>query len=145
MRCVALDLVAGAAFAAPSGAQDVSGSWDVTWAQAVRYNRDGTSDVQRWGKARLVLAQEGDSVRGHWRADAGGVTWQVTGVVGDGVLRLAATERASADPELAMVERMEWEATVEGGQLRGDVWMVIPRLGREPRKRPWSGVRSPGG
>ena len=145
MRCLALILTAWATAASvPATAQDLSGSWEVTWAQAVRYNRDGTSEVQRWGKARLTLTQAGDSVRGHWRADAGGVTWQVAGRVRDGVLRLSATERDSDDPELAMVERMEWEAMVEKDELRGSVWMVIPRLGREPRKRPWAGVRGSG-
>jgi len=29
-------------------AQDLSGDWDVRWAQAVRVNRDGSVEIQTW-------------------------------------------------------------------------------------------------
>lgn len=56
----AIGLVAAALvpYAAPVRAQEgggIAGRWAVTWAQAVRHNRDGTLDVQKWGDATLVL------------------------------------------------------------------------------------------
>ena len=38
-------------------AQNLSGDWDVRWAQAVRVNRDGTVEIQSWGSADLSLVQ----------------------------------------------------------------------------------------
>jgi len=47
-------------------AQDVSGDWDVRWAQAVRVESDGSVEVQAWGDAELHLVQDADRLTGTW-------------------------------------------------------------------------------
>lgn len=127
-----------------AAAQDVSGTWEVTWAQAVRIEADGRPLIQKWGQARLTLRQDGNSVVGTWKADVADVTWRLTGTVEGGVLRLRATEHDSGDPELSMVEGMNWEGSLQAGRLEGRMWLVVRRAGREPVRRPWHGERRGG-
>lgn len=134
-------LIAPAALLA---AQDVSGHWDVTWAQAVRNERDGTMTIQKWGEATLELTQEGDRVTGTWTTRIRGVvTWKVDGMLRGGRLSLTATEHDSDDPELAAIARMRWRATLSGDHLDGEMTLSFEGAGRERRWRPWRADRAP--
>lgn len=127
-------------------AQEVS-HWDVTWAQAVRIESGGELTIQRWGEARLVLepGERAGHVRGTWSTPALDVTWTVTGTLDDdGRLRLSATEHDSEDPELEMIESLQWVALIDGDRIEGEMWMVIPRMGRPPARRPWRGNKASG-
>lgn len=129
-----------------AAAQDVSGTWDVTWAQAVRINRDGSVEIQKWGPATLVLHQEGDAVTGTWTTRAAGVvTWKVEGTLRDGRLELSARENDSDDPELAVVSRLRWRAEVEGGHLEGKMTLELRGSDRARPWRPWRAERKSDG
>ena len=124
-------------------AQDLNGEWDVRWAQAVRVNADGTVEVQRWGDASLALQHSGEQVTGTWTTEVRErVTWAVTGTVRDGRLLLVATEHDSANDELAVVERITWQAEVKDDRLEGHVMLVIRGRQREPGRRPFTAARS---
>ena len=124
-------------------AQDsVGGSWEVDWPRAVRYERDGSMEIQAWGTAVLTLEQVGDRVTGTWATDIiEPVNWYVGGTFSDGRLHLEASTHDSSNPELEIVDRMIWEASVKGQELEGRLTLVIK--GREERRRwrPWSGKR----
>lgn len=123
-------------------ADSAAGSWRVTWAQAVRNNRDGTQEIQKWGDATLILKQDGEQVSGTWTSTAlDQVTWQVSGTFRDGRLVLEATENDSDDPQLAVVERMRWRATLEGDRLDGQMTLEFRGRGARPW-RPWRAERA---
>ena len=125
------------------GAQEsVDGVWAVDWPRAVRYERDGTMEIQAWGEAVLTLVQEGDRVTGTWATNIiEPVEWNVEGSIVDGSLKLEAHTNNSTNPELDIVDHMLWEGTVTGGTMEGRVAIVI--RGREGlrRWRPWSARR----
>jgi hypothetical protein len=140
-------LAAATALAAPlaASAQAVSGTWDVTWAQAVRYERDGSMEIQRWGEALLELHQDGDRVTGSWITNIlEEVRWTVEGTVSEGGLTLTSTGHDSDNPELEMVLEMRWRAEVSEDGLEGESRIVV--RGREDlvRWRPWSAKRVEG-
>lgn len=124
--------------------QDATGAWEVTWAQAVRTGPEGATEIRKWGKALLLLRQEGDSLRGTWRADVADVTWQVSGDMDGTLLRLRATRHDSDDPQLAAVESMNWEGQVLGDRVEGSMWLVLRERARPPHRRPWRGERAGG-
>lgn len=135
------------ALATPLGsvAQDVSGTWEVTWAQAVRYEGDGSLEVQRWGEALLELRQDGDGVEGTWITDIlEEVRWTVQGTVSGGRLALTSTGHDSENPDLEIVEEMRWRAEVSGDALEGETRMVIRGRENVVRWRPWSAKRIEG-
>ena len=130
----------------PMAAQDVAGTWTVTWAQAVRNNRDGTQEIQKWGDAVLVLAQDGDHVSGEWTTTVlGRVTWKVEGSVQNGRLILSASEHDSNDPQLAQVGEMRWRGTLDGDRLEGEMTLVFRGAERPRAWRPWRAARARGG
>jgi hypothetical protein len=133
---------------APGGVsgQDVSGTWDVRWAQGVRVNRDGSVEIQRWGDAELVLSQQGDRVTGRWTTHiVETINWSVSGTLQSGRLRLEATEHDSENPELEMVELIEWDGTLDGDRIEGHVSLTFREMRREPGARPFTATRTPGG
>lgn len=137
-------IVAGGLTAQADG--PASGKWDVEWAQAVRVESGGNVLVQRWGDAVLTLRQENDSVSGTWYTDVlEPITWQVSGTFSNGQLRLVATEHDSSDPELDVIERIEFVATVTGSQIEGTIAMSFTGMTRPPGRRPFSGERRGGG
>lgn len=143
-----LALAAAMAIGAPCAAQDVSGTWNVTWAQGIRLERDGRVEVESWGGARLELSQEGDSVTGTWtRAIEGqGVArWRLAGTFRDGLLRLSGSE-GTGDSEatrsqVAQIERLGWEGRLEGERLQGEMWLVLRDVPRAGARRPWHAER----
>ncbi len=129
-----------------AGAQDVSGTWHATWARAVRTNRDGSMEIQKWDAATLVLHQEGDAVTGMWTTRVAGVVhWKVEGTLLDGRLELTALENDSDDPALAMVSRMRWRGAVEGDRLEGEMTLEFRGSDRPRPWRPWRAKRAEGG
>lgn len=147
-RRLLLALGVGFAALAANGAaaQDVSGTWDVRWAQGVRVNRDGTVEIQRWGDAELVLSQQGDRVTGRWTTRIQEtVNWSVSGTLRSGHLRLEATEHDSENPELEMVELIEWDGALTDDRIEGHVSLTFRRMRREPGARPFTATRTPGG
>lgn len=142
----ALVLASALLVAATPAAQGVVGTWKATFAQAVRVNTDGRVEVQKWGAATLALRQSGDSLLGTWTTNvAGEVTWSVHGTLRDGRLRLEATARQAArapmSAQLAQVESMHWDGTVQGGRIQGEMWLVFVRSARAPVKTPWRAER----
>ena len=133
------NLVAAALlFAAPAAAQDVSGTWDVTWAQAVRNNADGSMDVQKWGEATLVLVQKGERVTGTWTTRVPGVVkWAAEGTFKDGWITLTATSHDSKDPEIAAITRIRWRGAFKGDRLEGEMSLDFRGSDRERPWRPW--------
>ena len=130
----------------PAATQGVSGAWDVTWAQAVRNNRDGSMEVQRWGDAALVLRQDGDQVSGQWAVQVSGrVTWTVQGTLAGDRLTLTASEHDSDDPQLAQVLEMRWRGRVSGDRLEGEMALVFRGADRPRAWRPWRAVRAEAG
>lgn len=127
------------------GAQEAAGAWRVDWAQAVRNNRDGTLEIQKWGGAELQLTREGDAVRGTWTTHvAGDVRWTVHGTVRAGRLTLEATENDSTDPQLAAVERMRWRGTISGDRIEGEMTLIFRGAARDRPWRPWRAKRAGG-
>lgn len=126
-----------------AAAQSVGGTWNVRWAQAIRIERDGTVVVRRWGDGTLTLAVRGGSVSGEWTTETARepVTWTVSGSTTGGSLRLTATENDSNDPEIALIERVDFEATVGAEALEGHIRMTIRGQDREPVSRPFSASR----
>lgn len=144
LAVVALAAAALPAWTARANAQEPAGRWDVTWAQAVRRDRDGSVEIQRWGEARLVLERDANALSGTWFSDPGGVTWQITGTVDGNRIRLQATEHDSDDPQLAVAESMNWEGTLDGDRMEGTTWIVLLRPTGETARRPWRAERAPG-
>jgi hypothetical protein len=123
--------------------ESVSGTWQVRWAQAIRVEEDESVTIQRWGEAELALVQDGDEVTGTWTTNVlEEVTWSVRGTFRDGRLRLEATEHDSDNPELAMVERLVWDARVVSDGLEGEMWMELARRRRQPARRPFTAERA---
>jgi len=119
-------------------AQEVVGLWDVTWAQAVRYDGD-EMEIQRWGDATLELHGNGDEVTGTWTTSiVETVRWSLSGTWTGDLLTLTATERDSDNPELAVVEEMRWRARLTPEGLVGDMTMVLRGRARDLRWRPWN-------
>lgn len=139
-------LVGLLAIPSSSLAQDVTGVWDVRWAQAVRINRDGSVEIQRWGDAELALTRDGTAVSGTWTTHvAETVTWTVAGTVeGDRIL-LEATENDSDNPELEIVERLVWRGTIAPNAIEGTVEMSFKGMDRVPGARPFTATRRPAG
>lgn len=132
-----------AVIAPPILAQDVTGAWDVRWAQAVRVNGDGSVEIQKWGDAELVLEQDGSRVTGSWTTDVlERVQWRLSGTIQNGRLRLEATDHDSTNEELAIVERIDWEATVRQDGIEGHVFLVIRGRQRAPGRRPFAATRA---
>ncbi|NNF27185.1 MAG: hypothetical protein HKN73_08200 [Gemmatimonadetes bacterium] len=124
------------------GQESLDGVWAVDWPQAVRYESDGSMEIQAWGEAVLTLEQVGDRVAGTWATDIiEPVEWYVEGSYTDGQLRLEARTHNSSNPEFDIVDHMIWDATMVGAELEGRVAIVI--RGREGirRWRPWTGRR----
>ena len=129
---------------APGKAQDVSGDWDVRWAQAIRVNTDGTVEIQAWGDAELSLRQEGTRLTGTWTTNVlEEVHWPVTGTLEGERLTLRATENDSDNPELDVVEQLAWEGTVTADGLEGTVAMSFRNMRRPPAARPFTATRRP--
>jgi hypothetical protein len=129
---------------APALAQDVSGDWEVRWAQAIRVNGDGTVEVQGWGDAALTLSQDGALVTGTWTTNVlEEVSWPVSGTLEGDRLTLRATENDSANPELDVVEQLVWEGTVSPDRIEGTVAMSFKGMNRPPGERPFTAVRAP--
>lgn len=131
------------ASAGPVASQTVVGTWDATWAQAVRTNGGELVEVQRWGHARLVLTQDGDSLIGTWWTEFGDVTWTVHGRFQAGRLKLESSANDSSDPELAIVTAMHWRATLAGDRIEGEMWLDLSGVTRRPARRPWHAGRAP--
>ena len=134
------------ALATPLGgsAQALSGAWDVTWAQAVRFERDGSMEIQRWAEAGLVLQQEGDRITGTWTENVlEEVRWTVEGTLSGGLLTLRSTGHDSENGDLEIVEERLWRAQVSGDTLEGETRMVIRGRPDVVRWRPWSARRLP--
>lgn len=144
-RWSAVAVVLGFVLTAPTGVggqESLDGVWAVDWPQAVRYESDGSMEIQAWGEAVLTLEQVGDRVAGTWATDIiEPVEWYVEGSYTDGQLRLEARTHNSSNPELDIVDHMIWEAGMVGAELEGRVAIVI--RGREGlrRWRPWTGRR----
>ncbi|MCH7992558.1 MAG: hypothetical protein IIC35_09100 [Gemmatimonadetes bacterium] len=120
-------------------AQNLSGDWDVRWAQAVRVNRDGTVEIQSWGSADLSLVQDGTRLTGTWTTHVGEtVTWMFTGTAHDGRFSLKSTGHDSDNPELAVVVGVRWEGAWADGHIEGHVAMRFEGMRREPARRPFS-------
>jgi len=133
--------------ATPAGiaAQDVSGDWDVRWAQAVRVSRDGAVEIQAWGDADLTLVQDGEYLTGTWTTHVREtVTWTFKGTLYDGRFSLESTGHDSDNPELAVVEGVHWEGKLVDGHLEGYVAMRFSGMRREPARRPFSAERAGG-
>ena len=132
----------------PAAAQEVNGTWKVTWAQGIRVERDGSVEVERWGEATLDLRQQGDSVTGSWTRTIPGegvARWRVEGTLRDGLLRLAGRD-GSGDSEatrsqVAQIESLGWEGRLEGDRLAGEMWLVVTDVPRPGARRPWHAVR----
>ena len=134
------------ALVTPASSQEIEGVWDVRWAQAVRVNADGSVEIQRWGDATLVLTREGDEVRGTWTTDVvERVEWRLAGTMDGATLTLTATENDSSNPDLAIVERLDWSASVHGDDIEGEVSMIIRGRSRPPARRPFTAQRREGG
>ena len=138
-------LVAAAGLLAPitpCEAQDLAGTWDVEWAQAVRYE-DGELQIQRWGDAALELHLEGDQLTGSWTTNIQErVQWTVTGTFANGRLTLTAAEHDSDNAQLDMVEEMRWRGTLTDAGLEGDMTMVFRGRTGDLRWRPWSATKA---
>ena len=133
----------GTPTAVESSRLDLAGLWEVRWAQAIRNNRDGTVDIQRWGDAILDLSVEGESVTGTWTTEVvERVVWQVAGSYDGTALRLEGTEHDSANEELSIVDRISFRAALDGQELEGVVRVHIRGRDREPADRPFSGRRA---
>ncbi len=131
-------------FIAGANAQDIDGSWQVRWAQAVRTHADGSMEIQRWGDAELVLSSDGDSVFGYWKTNIQEpVQWELSGQLENGGFRLVGTEHDSTNPELDVVERIEIRGSVEGGTISGTVELRFEGRTRPPSPRPFRGSRAP--
>lgn len=146
VRTALSTLVAAAALSAlPHSitAQDVSGTWDATWAQAVTVARDGRVGIAKWGKATLRLHQVGDSVTGTWTTTmVQTVHWKVSGTVHDGRLTLHATENDATDPDFAAITELRWSGTVKGDTVEGNMVMELRGSTRERPERPWRAKRT---
>lgn len=129
---------------APALTQDVSGDWEVRWAQAIRVNGDGTVEIQRWGDATLTLRQDGARVTGTWTTNVlEEVNWPVAGRLEGDRLTLRATENDSSNPELDVVEELAWEGTVSPDRIEGTVAMSFNGMSRPPGERPFTAIRAP--
>ncbi|MDA0313489.1 MAG: hypothetical protein O2992_15445 [Gemmatimonadetes bacterium] len=125
-----------------ANAQTTDVTWNVTWAQAVRINRDGPVEIQKWGDAELALTVDGGVVTGRWTTTvAEGVTWTVRGTLENGRLSLEATEHDSTNPELDMVEKVQFRATIDVDKIEGTVSMSFKGMNRDPGSRPFNGVQ----
>jgi len=143
---VAASLMASAFLAVPSPAhaQEVAGSWNITWAQAVRY-KDGELEIQRWGTGMLKLDVDGEHVTGTWTTSVQEtVRWTVSGTFSGGRLNLVSTGHDSDNPQLAIVEEMRWRAVLGEVGLEGEMTMVIRGRDGDLRWRPWSAARAAG-
>jgi hypothetical protein len=141
-------LLLAVAIGSPAAAQDVSGTWEVTWAAGVRVQRDGGVEVERWGEATLDLDQEGDRVTGIWTRPIegqGSVRWTVEGTFRDGVVALRASEGAAdgqvVRDQLAQVEGLEWEGRLTGDGLEGEMRVILRDAPRLSVPRPWRAQR----
>jgi len=141
MRLVMV-LAAALAAVGEATAQDVAGTWEVTWAQAVRVNGDGSVEFLRWGEAVLTLAREGERVTGTWVGPL--ATWKVEGSFSAGSVTLSAHEHDSSDPQMAAIERFRWSGRLDGDRLEGQMWIDLRDRDREPPARPWRAVRRRG-
>ena len=133
--------------ATPAGitAQDVSGDWDVRWAQAVRVSRGGAVEIQAWGDADLTLVQDGEHLAGTWTTHVREtVTRTFRCTVYDGRFSLESTGHDSDNPELAVVEGVHWEGKLVDGHPEGYVAMRFSGMHREPARRPFSAERAGG-
>jgi len=143
LTAVALCGTTAAVSSASAACQDVSGSWNVTWAQAVRNNRDGTQEIQKWGDATLSLHQEGERVYGEWTQTVlERVTWKVEGTLVGDRLTLSATDHDSTNPQLAQVQEMRWRATLASDRLDGEMTLVFRGAQRSRPWRPWRATRA---
>lgn len=131
----------------PLTAQEPAGRWHVTWAQAIRVT-GGAVEVTGWGEAVLELRREGEQVSGTWvrlLEDRPIARWTVEGTLREGRLELMATEREALDPavagDLARVESLHWEATLEDDRFVGEMWLVVPDFVAGAARRPWSAER----
>ena len=105
---------------------DLTGRWDVRWASAVRVNRNGPVEIQKWGEALLVFEQDGESVTGTWTTNVPEtVTWRLEGTFREGRLRLGSLGHDSDNPELDIVEGLAWQATYTDDRLEGHVSLRI--------------------
>lgn len=120
-------------------AQDVSGDWDVRWAQAVRVESDGSVEVQAWGDAELHLVQDADRLTGTWTTHVREtVRWTFEGTIQDGRFSLESAGHDSHNPELVVVEGVHWEGALVDGRLDGYVAMRFQGMRREPARHPFS-------
>lgn len=127
-------------------AQEVSGTWQARWAQAVRTHADGSMEIQRWGDAQLVIEQHGSQLSGTWTINVQErVTWTFEGTLEEGRIRLSSTGHDSTNPELAIVDRMTWSGAMEAGELSGTVSMHFRGRERPPAARPFTAERSQAG
>ena len=99
-----------------SAAQELAGTWEVTWAQAVRY-RDDEMEIQRWGTGLLELVSTGHDSDNPDLDIVEEMRWR--GVLADGRL----------EGQMTMVLRGR------GGDLRWRPWSAVP-TGGTPRESP---------
>lgn len=143
LMAVALCGTTAAVSSAAAAGQDVSGSWNVTWAQAVRNNQDGAQEIQKWGDATLSLHQQGERVHGEWTQTVlERVTWKVEGTLVGDRLTLSATDHDSTNPQLAQVQEMRWRATLAVDGLDGEMTLVFRGAQRSRPWRPWRATRA---
>ena len=128
--------------ATPAGitAQDVSGDWDVRWAQAVRVSRGGAVEIQAWGDADLTLVQDGEHLTGTWTTQVHEtVTWTFRGTVYDGRFSLESTGHDSDNPEFGRGRRRTLGGEVgrwpPGGIRRDALQRHASRAGPAPVQR----------
>jgi len=145
---IAIAIAAALVLGAPAAAQDVTGVWSVTWAQGVRVPRNGSVEVESWGRATLDLRQSGGAVTGTWIRTIEGegtARWKVEGTVHDGVLRLGSSESEADSPrlaaQLAQIDSIGWEGRLDGDRLVGEMWLVVPDVERLRARRPWHAER----
>lgn len=138
-------LALGAASAAtPTAAQEepFTGTWDVTWDQAIRSAGSRVLEVQRRGTAVLTLEQHADSLEGSWSIPGTDQTHRVVGSVRGDSLHLDAPDAVVRDGGRAIPVTMRWHGVIADGQITGTMYLQI-RAGDAP-PRAWEAVRHEG-